>query len=258
MGNYIDFLLARTRHTQCLFMVALAFICDNPTKITLCYFWLGIYKLSDPMVWYHWILIDRLLHSLCNWWTGSLLIYVWSYKYHCLSHFGASFCSGLMSRIGHFTKLDSINILMFLSVLLLMVEQILFILTIGQQSCVEKTIGNWRLPWLRFPGFMSRLNQNCSTTTVRSLDEIAIANTSWFGFWQKKWNLSQSLAILQMNGCENCQSNWLVWQNWWISFVSCATVLAKVLGERGWRHRLEMCSLACEEMNARVGNGMGR
>ena len=41
-------------------------------------------QLSDPMVFSHWILIDQLLHSLCNWWTGCLLIFVWSYVYICM------------------------------------------------------------------------------------------------------------------------------------------------------------------------------
>jgi hypothetical protein len=65
------------------------------TGTMLCYSWLVIYKLSDPMVHSHWILFDRLLHSMYNWWTGCLIIYVRNYVYrfvyNCPSLFGASF-----------------------------------------------------------------------------------------------------------------------------------------------------------------------
>ena len=97
-----------------------------------------IYKLSDPMVYYHWILFYQLSHSMYNWWTECLIIFVWNYVYRnactvmhtemyiliivqanmepVLLWLDESFCSVYSN--------DSIIILMFLFVLLPMVEQI--------------------------------------------------------------------------------------------------------------------------------------
>ena len=135
-GISFDFLLARTRYTRCTFMVALAvYIHNNSSGITLCYSRLVVDELSDPMDYFHWILIDRLLHSMCNWWTECLLLFVWSLLYlciqlsvyDCLSHFELVFALARWVILNNIFRIDLINILMFLFVLLLRVEQIYLI-----------------------------------------------------------------------------------------------------------------------------------
>ncbi len=75
-----------------------------PLGTIVCYSRLVIDKLSDPMAWSHWILIDRLLHSMCNWWTDCLLIFVWSVLCLCIhlsGSFWASLCSNSISHFGY-------------------------------------------------------------------------------------------------------------------------------------------------------------